>query len=107
MLRIFQQVALWEAVSAVILFFVAMPIKYLLKKPLNIPDDIANGFSTIVGGIHGGLFTVFMVVLVICWRTYGWSFWRVVKYAILSIFPIVSFKIEKEVKQELLTRKVK
>ena len=101
MLRIFRIIAFWEAVSAVILFFIAMPIKYVFKGMLNIPDDIANGFSTIVGGIHGGLFTIFILMLLVCWQTYNWSIIRVLKYAVLSVFPVVSFWIEKDVKKEL------
>jgi len=92
MLRIFQQVALWEAISTLILFFVAMPLKYFA----DIPEAVR-----IAGSIHGFLVVLFVILLVACWQTYNWTFKRVVKYFILSLIPIVSFYIERDVKKEL------
>ncbi|MBE8713305.1 DUF3817 domain-containing protein [Sphingobacterium hungaricum] len=92
MLRIFQQVALWEAISTVILFFVAMPLKYLA----DIPDAVK-----IAGSIHGFLVVVFVILLIACWQTYNWTFGRVVKYFVLSLIPIVSFYVERDVKKDI------
>lgn len=96
MLRIFQQVALWEAVSTVILFFVAMPLKYLA----DIPEAVR-----VAGSIHGFLVVIFVILLLMCWKSYGWTFSRVIKYFFLSLIPIVSFWVEKDVKKEILTRR--
>lgn len=90
MLRIFQQIALWEAISTVILFFVAMPLKYLA----DIPEAVR-----IAGSIHGFLVVLFVVLLVMCWNEYKWSIGRVIKYFLLSLIPIVSFWIERDVKK--------
>lgn len=95
MLRIFQQVALWEAISTVILFFVAMPLKYLA----DIPEAVR-----IAGSIHGFLVVIFVILLIMCWQTYNWKFSRVVKYFVLSLFPIVSFWVEKDVKKDILNK---
>ncbi|TCV13674.1 integral membrane protein [Sphingobacterium alimentarium] len=96
MLRIFQQVALWEAISTVILFFVAMPLKYLA----DIPEAVR-----IAGSIHGFLVVIFVILLLMCWNTYGWKLSRVVKYFVLSLIPIVSFWIERDVKKDILARR--
>ncbi len=93
MLRIFQQIALWEAVSTVILFFVAMPLKYLA----DIPEAVR-----IAGSIHGFLVVLFLIFLVMCWQSYNWKLARVLKYLILSVIPIVSFWIERDVKREIV-----
>ncbi len=96
MLRIFQQIALWEAISTVILFFVAMPLKYFA----GIPEAVQAA-----GSIHGFLVVLFVVLLVLCWNEYKWSLSRVAKYFFLSLIPIVSFWVEKDVKKQLQLRK--
>lgn len=96
MLRIFQQIALWEAVSTVILFFVAMPLKYFA----DVPEAVR-----IAGSIHGFLVVLFVILLVMCWSEYKWSFGRVAKYFFLSLIPIVSFWVEKDLKKVIATGK--
>ena len=96
MLRIFQQVALWEAISTVLLFFVAMPLKYIG----GIPEAVR-----VAGSIHGFLVVLFVVLLIACWQTYNWKIGRVVKYSFLSLIPIVSFWVEKDLKREITAQK--
>lgn len=92
MLRIFQQVALWEAISTVFLFFVAMPLKYFA----DVPEAVR-----IAGSIHGFLVIIFVVLLIMCWQSYNWTLGRVVKYLVLSVIPVVSFWIERDLKREI------
>jgi len=96
MLRIFQQIALWEAISTVILFFVAMPLKYFA----NVPEAVR-----IAGSIHGFLVVIFVILLVACWQTYRWKFSKVVTYFVISLIPIVSFWIERDVKKQIASAK--
>lgn len=96
MLRIFQQVALWEAISTVLLFFVAMPLKYIG----GIPEAVR-----VAGSIHGFLVVLFVILLIACWQTYNWKIGRVVKYFFLSLIPIVSFWVEKDLKREITAQK--
>ena len=96
MLRIFQQVALWEAISTIILYFIAMPLKYIAK----IPEAVR-----VAGSIHGFLVIVFVLLLIMCWKTYKWKFSRVVKYFIYSLLPFLSFWVERDVKKELLNNR--
>ena len=46
----------WEAVSYILLFFVAMPLKYFADMPMAV---------TIVGSIHGLLFLVYVAMLLL------------------------------------------
>ncbi|MFZ4263374.1 DUF3817 domain-containing protein [Sphingobacterium sp. HJSM2_6] len=92
MLRIFQQVALWEAISTVILFLIAMPLKYFA----GIPDAVR-----IVGSIHGFLVVLFVILLIACWQTYHWSIQRVLKYFFISLIPFVSFWVERDLKKDI------
>ena len=96
MLRIFQQVALWEAISTVLLFFVAMPLKYFG----GIPEAVR-----VAGSIHGFLVVLFIILLIACWQSYNWKFTRVAKYFVLSLIPIVSFWVEKDLKKLITTQK--
>lgn len=90
MLRIFRQIALWEAISTVILFFVAMPLKYLA----DLPEAVK-----IAGSIHGFLVVLFVVLLIASWQTYNWHIRRVALYFVVSLIPIVSFWIERDLKK--------
>lgn len=101
MLRILRQIALWEAISAVLLFFVAMPVKYLFYQYLGLTAELASGFSYIVGLFHGALFVILAIMLIVAWRIYNWNFFRLVKYLIISVIPIVSFWIEIDLKKDI------
>ncbi|MFD2968131.1 DUF3817 domain-containing protein [Sphingobacterium bambusae] len=96
MLRIFQQIALWEAISTVILFFVAMPLKYIAK----IPEAVK-----VAGSIHGFLVVLFVVMLIMCWSEYKWTLKRVATYFVLSLIPIVSFWVERDLKKQIASKK--
>ncbi|HLQ98864.1 MAG TPA: DUF3817 domain-containing protein [Sphingobacterium sp.] len=92
MLKIFQKVALLEAISTVLLFFVAMPLKYFADMPMAV---------RIAGTVHGVLVVAFVILLVLCWQEFKWSLGRVIKYFILSLIPIVSFWVEIDLKKEI------
>lgn len=92
MLRIFQQVALWEAISTVVLFFIAMPLKYFG----GIPEAVR-----VAGSIHGFLVVLFVILLIMCWNEYKWTFSRVIKYFLLSLVPVASFWVERDLKKQI------
>lgn len=92
MLKIFQKVALLEAISTVLLFFVAMPLKYFVDMPTAV---------RIAGTVHGVLVIAFVILLIMCWQEFKWTFGRVVKYFVLSLIPIVSFWVEVDLKKEI------
>ena len=63
-----------EGVSTLILFFVAMPLKYLADKPVAVE---------IAGSIHGGLFVCLVLMLAI-------SIWRVPIKVSMSLMGMLS-----------------
>ena len=101
MLRILRLIALWEAISAVLLFFVAMPIKYYFYQFIGLDEELAKGFSYLVGLFHGALFVILGLMLIVAWRIYKWSFIRLLKYLVISIIPIASFWIEVDLKKDI------
>jgi len=63
-LSLLRKVGFAEGISALVLFFVAMPMKYIWHN-----ESIMN----LAGNIHGFLFVGFMVMLFITGRKYKWS----------------------------------
>ncbi|WDF68106.1 DUF3817 domain-containing protein [Sphingobacterium oryzagri] len=96
MLRIFRQIALWEAISTVILFFIAMPLKYFA----DVPEAVK-----VAGSIHGFLVVLFVILLIMCWNEYKWTLKRVATYFVVSLIPIVSFWVEHDLKKQIASKK--
>src|SRR5690606_36961382 len=67
-LKLFRNTAVIEGISTIILFCIAMPMKYLSDMPQAV---------TYVGWVHGLLFIAYVYLLVMCWFTYRWKPGRV------------------------------
>jgi integral membrane protein len=91
MINLYRKTALIEGISYLILLFIAMPLKYFF----NIPDAVKY-----FGWIHGLLFLVFFVILVIAAIKYRWSLVRIGIYLIGSVLPFVPFYLDKKLKAE-------
>ena len=84
-----RSVGLLEAVSYLLLLFIAMPLKYAWDMPLAV---------RIVGSAHGALFVLFCIAL---WRvlmTASWPFSRAVLVFIASLLPFVPFFIDRRMR---------
>ncbi|MGJ1261497.1 DUF3817 domain-containing protein [Sphingobacterium spiritivorum] len=92
MLRLFRQIALWEAISTILLFFFAMPLKYFA----DIPEAVR-----IAGSIHGFLVVIFVIMLIVCTVEYKWSVMKALKYFVVSLIPVASFWVELDLKKEI------
>ena len=77
-LRALRTLALVEGVSTLILFGVAMPLKYFAGMPLAV---------TIAGGIHGALFTALAIMFLVAVRNVPISLGLAVAGIIASVFP--------------------
>jgi len=91
MINLYRKTALIEGISYLILLFIAMPLKYFF----NIPNAVKY-----FGWIHGLLFLVFFVILVIAAIKYRWSLLRIGIYLIGSVLPFVPFYLDKKLKAE-------
>lgn len=91
MINIYRKTALIEGLSYLILLFIAMPLKYFF----NIPEGVKY-----FGWIHGVLFLIFMVALVLAAIQYRWNFKRIMLYLIASVLPFVPFILDKSLKKE-------
>lgn len=81
----FRKVAFWEGVSTLILFFVAMPLKYFADQ---------GTYVTIFGNIHGFLFLVYLVFMFIVGSKYKWSPALYVMCLLGAIIPFGAFLVD-------------
>src|SRR5690554_1536211 len=88
----FTQIAFIEGISTVILFFIAMPLKYFADWPLAVKY---------VGWAHGVLFIGYIILLISCWYFYKWTFKRFSVFFIASLIPFAPFWVERKLKTEL------
>lgn len=80
-----------EGISTLLLFLVAMPLKYLAGKPEMV---------THVGRIHGGLVIVFCVSLWLAWRAGGWRAARAAALFAASLVPFGFLWIDRQLRRE-------
>ena len=78
-----------EAISYLILLFVAMPLKYVWGMPLAVK---------IAGSVHGGLFVIFCIALMRVLMQTSWPFSRAVLLFIASLLPFVPFFIDRRMR---------
>jgi integral membrane protein len=77
-----------EAVSFLVLLLIAMPLKYMA----GLPDAVR-----IIGGIHGGLWIIYIVALLIAWREERWSFGTLLAGGVASVLPFGPFVFDAKV----------
>ena len=90
----FMQVAFIEGVSTVVLFFIAMPLKY-------IPAINWSLGVKYVGWAHGVLFIAYIVLLVASTFYYRWTFKRFSVFFLASLIPFAPFWVERKLKAEI------
>ncbi len=90
-----RKIGFCEGISTLVLFFIAMPLKYLA----NISEVV-----TVVGSIHGVLFTVYAIAIIYVWYHYRWPFFRAVTAAIAAIVPLGPFVFDASLRREQLLR---
>lgn len=84
-------VALVEAVSYLLLLFVAMPLKYVWGLPLAV---------RVAGAMHGVLFVAFVVALFRAADARGWPLRRSALVFATSLVPFATFWIDGSLRRE-------
>ncbi|WP_196892795.1 DUF3817 domain-containing protein [Aureivirga marina] len=87
-LKIFRSISIMEGFSAIILFFIAMPIKYIMghEEPVKY-----------VGWIHGLLFSIYVIVALYIGYKVKWDFKTLFYVMAASIFPFGTFVMDKKI----------
>ena len=81
-----------EGTSTLLLFFVAMPLKYLADQPMAV---------SIVGAIHGGLFLLYCATLAHAMKVHKRQVKWAMKFFVAALLPFGPFVVDKSLKREL------
>ncbi|MEO7176180.1 MAG: DUF3817 domain-containing protein [Saprospiraceae bacterium] len=84
--RQFIQIGHAEGVSYLVLLLIAMPLKYMADMPQAVK---------IVGSLHGVLFVLYMIYLLLGAVKLKWPFSLLVKAFLLSLIPTGTFFLER------------
>lgn len=87
MIRLFKIIALAEGCSAILLFLVAMPLKYVFGNPVLIRP---------VGMAHGVLFTIFVLMAIMLKFEQNWNLKKFGIVILGSIIPGGTFYVDKK-----------
>lgn len=90
-LQWFCRIAFWEGVSTLVLFGIAMPLKYFAEMPAAV---------TYVGWAHGLLFMLYVALLVLAAVRLGWRLKRVALFLLASLVPLAPFFVERSLRAE-------
>ena len=82
----FRIIAFVEGISYLILLFIAMPLKYGFGMPSAVKS---------FGSIHGGLFVLYVLYLIISKFEYEWSFKKIGILFLASLIPFGNFYADK------------
>jgi integral membrane protein len=83
----FRKIAIAEGISFLVLLFIAMPLKYFAASPMAV---------TIVGGLHGVLFVVFVALAWVVKKDMVWF----IKAFIASLLPFGTIVMDKHWRNE-------
>lgn len=87
MLKLFKIVAFLEGISLLLLFFFAMPMKYLMDDPLYVKH---------IGMAHGVLFIAYVVLALMLKYEYNWTGKKLTIILLASVLPFGTFYVEKK-----------
>lgn len=90
-MKLFRIVSLTEGVSWLLLFFIAMPLKYGAGWPVGVQ---------VMGRIHGGLFVLFIFTLARAAIEAEWGFVKTARAFVASLVPFGAFWLEKRLREE-------
>ncbi|MFE3836577.1 DUF3817 domain-containing protein [Pseudogemmobacter sonorensis] len=79
---LFRLVALVEGVTTLLLFFVAMPVKYLLDDP---------SWVAVMGPVHGYAFLAYLVAMVAALAGRGWGLADWARTVLAAFLPFGTF----------------
>lgn len=90
-MKLFRLISLAEGVSWLLLFFIAMPLKYGAGWPLGV---------FVMGRVHGGLFVLFIFTLARAAVEAEWGLRDIGRAFLASLVPFGAFWLERKFRQE-------
>ena len=93
-LRRYQIIAYVVGVLLLVLFFVAMPLKYLADRPTLVQT---------VGPLHGFVYIVYLVLAFDLARRAGWGLRRTALFLVAGTIPVLAFVAERRATRLVLS----
>jgi len=87
MLKFFKKLAFIEGISALLLFFFAIPMKYIFNDPIYVKH---------IGMYHGVLFTVYILIATVLKFKENWEIRKYAEICLASIPPFGTFYMERK-----------
>lgn len=87
MLQFFKKLAIIEGISALLLFFFAMPMKYIFDNPIYVKH---------IGMAHGILFTAYIIIATLLKFKEKWGLLKYAEICLASIPPFGTFYMERK-----------
>lgn len=87
----FRFIALLEGISFLVLLAIAMPLKYVWDMPI---------YVTVVGALHGLLFVLYMLGLMLAALEKKWSLGLICYAALASFIPFATFVLDVRLKRQ-------
>ncbi|SFD57048.1 integral membrane protein [Paenibacillus catalpae] len=87
----FRWISYLEGASFLILLGIAMPLKYMFDSPEAV---------TVTGGIHGFLFTIYLIAIVVMAILFRWKIVRIAGAVLAAFLPFGPFVLERRLKAE-------
>ncbi|WP_020575772.1 DUF3817 domain-containing protein [Actinopolymorpha alba] len=88
LLTAYRVLAYTTGVVLIALVFVAMPLKYVGDNP---------GPTAVIGQLHGFLYLVYVVVVLLLAYSRRWSIWRTLAVMLAGTIPFAAFFAERRV----------
>lgn|SRR5690606_17028276 len=95
MIRAFRYIGVFEGITTLALFLVAMPAKYWFGNPDLVPP---------VGALHGAAFVIYLVAMVVCLWGRGFTPLEWARTTIASFFPFGTFLNDPFLKRKQLAQ---
>lgn len=95
MIRAFRYIGVFEGITTLALFLVAMPAKYWFGNPGLVPP---------VGALHGAAFVIYLVAMVVCLWGRGFTPLEWARTTIASFFPFGTFLNDPFLKRKQLAQ---
>ncbi len=87
MIKHFRRLGFIEAISLLVLLFIAMPLKYMAGMPEAV---------RVVGSIHGVLFILYVLAATLVAKRLGWSIGKLVFAYVISSVPFGPFIFDQQ-----------
>lgn len=78
-------------------------LEVILKRAVRVGDDVLAWIGW-VPGAHGGVYVVYLAVVMDLWSKMRWSFGRLAAMVLAGIVPVMSFVLERRVHADAVTR---